>query len=278
MVDFVKALFKHFAACNSSQKSSSLAYYTVFSILPMIMISVSILGLLFGEQAVQNVIFDELKSVIGSGAANQVQSLIAQQHTNHHSVITAIIGFVTLALSASGMLSQIHTSFNSIWEVDVSSKNSILLYVLTHLKSFLLLIILCLIMFASVLLSTFLAHYSSGLQMNVWLIHISEHLLTLLILCLVFSLMYKYLGDAMIPWKAALAGGFFTAILFLVGKVIIAMYIAHSHTATMFGTASFIVLILLWGYYISQIIFLGASFVFVVCKHLNYHINPIGKE
>ena len=116
MKSFFKNLFQHFAKCNSTEKGSSLAYYAVFSLFPMIMIIVSLLGMFFGEQAVKGEIFIHLQNIIGDAAAMQIENLIRNQHIDHRNILTTIIGFATLAISASGMLIQIHSSFNSIWQ------------------------------------------------------------------------------------------------------------------------------------------------------------------
>lgn len=269
----IKELFQHFGNCNSSQKGSSLAYYAVFSIFPILMLIISVMGIIWGEQAVKNEIFMQLKEYIGSDSATQIQNILKKQHVNHKSFLTASIGIFTLVLGASGMLSQIHTSFNDIWGISTKDKNGIVLYVLTHLKSLIILIVLFFIMFASVSLNSYLVHVSGALHVNLKLAWLYEHLISFVILCISFGIMFKYLGDAVVHWKPALLGGFFTALLFVVGKTGISMYIGHSHVSTTFGTASSVALILLWVYYISQIIFLGASFVYVIGEKMGYKIT-----
>lgn len=273
MISFFKNLFQHFASCNTTEKGSSLAYYAVFSLFPMIIIIVSLLGILFGEQAVKGEILTQLQSFIGSEAALQIQDLIKNQHLNHKNILTTVLGFATLALSASGMLIQIYSSFNRIWDVKVENRSGILQYILSHIKSLLVLIILFFIMFSSTALNTFLVKFSEHLHVDYRFAYLYEHLVSLLILSFSFSIMFKFLGDAKIKWGPALAGGLFTAIFFVIGKTGIGFYIGHSHITTTFGTASTIVLLLLWVYYTSQIIFLGASFVYVVSSRLGYSIQ-----
>ena len=108
MIRFVKDIFNHFFDSNTFQKGASLAYYAVFSILPIIIIIISLLGFFWGKQAVSGEIYIQLKDVLGNDASMQIQNIIKNKHTNHKSVLTSIIGFATLAFSASGMFSQIH--------------------------------------------------------------------------------------------------------------------------------------------------------------------------
>lgn len=274
MIQLVKNVFSHFFNSNTFQKGASLAYYAVFSFLPMIIIITSLLGLFFGKQAVSGEIYTQLKDVLGSDASLQIQHFIKNQHTQYNSVLTSIIGFVTLAFSASGMFSQIHNSFNSIWNIKAKPKSSILKYLTKHLASFLILIGLFSILLISTVINSFLMEHSTGLHSDYKFLHLYEHLVSFIIISIVFAIMFKFLGDAKVHWKATILGGLFTAVLFIFGKAGIGMYIGHSHISSTFGSASVLALLMLWVYYTSQIIFLGASFVKVISTQLGYEILP----
>lgn len=155
MIRFLKELFKHFFNNDTFQKGASLAYYAVFSFLPIIIIVTSFLGILFGKQAISGELYMQLKSILGNEAAIQIQDIIKNQHTDHNNIITTIIGFITLALSASGMFSQIHSSFNSIWNIKAKPKNSIVRYFTKHFFSFLILIALFFIILMSTSINSF---------------------------------------------------------------------------------------------------------------------------
>ncbi len=269
-----KATFNHFFNSNTFQKGASLAYYAVFSLLPMIIIITSLLGLFFGKEAVSGEIYTQLKDILGADASLQIQDIIKHQHRQHNSVITTIIGFVTLLFSAAGMFNQIHNSFNSIWNIKEKPKNSILKYLTKHLTSVAILMLLFFIILTSTTINSFLITYSTKLHHDYKLIYLYEHLSSFIILSIVFTLMFRFLGDAKIYWKATVLGGLFTATLFIIGKIAIAIYIGHSHIASTFGSASVLVLIMLWVYYTSQIIFLGASFIQSVSIKLGTEIIP----
>ncbi|WP_196893074.1 YihY/virulence factor BrkB family protein [Aureivirga marina] len=274
MIKLFKDVFKHFFKNNTFQKGAALAYYSVFSLIPMIMIISSVLGIFFGKEAVSGEIHDQLKSTLGDQASLQIQNFIRNQKTSHNSIWTAIIGFITLAFSASGLFSQLHKAFNSIWSLQSKPKNSILNYFILHFGSIVILIGLFSIIILSTFISSFLTSNISSLNFNYRGLFIYEHITSLFVLIIIFSIMFKYLGDAIIHWKPVIYGGIFTAFLFMIGKIGIGVYVGHSHISSTFGTASVLALIMIWVYYTSQIIFLGAAFVEVLSKRMGYQIEP----
>ena len=274
MLLFLKSVFTHFFNSNTFQKGAALAYYAVFSIFPIIIISVSILGILFGKQAVSGEIFEQLRSVLGVDAANQIQSIIKHQHVNYNSVLTTVLGFATLILSASGMFSQIHNAFNDLWNIKAKPKNSVLHYFAKHVSSFLLLITIFFVLFVSTSISTLLIKHSEYIHTSYKLSFLYEHAFSFVIISILFAMMFKFLGDAKVHWKPALISGIFTGILFLFGKIGIGTYLGRSHLSSTYGSASILALIMLWVYYLSQIIFLGASFLKVLSERMHLDIKP----
>lgn len=272
MLKFTKEVFNHFLNSNTFQKGASLAYYAVFSLLPMIIIITSVLGLFYGKQAVSGEVYTKLKDFLGSDASLQIQNIIKNQHTNHNSILTTIIGFSTLTLSASGMLSQFHNSFNSIWNIKPKPKTGILEYLSKHFVSILILIGFILIILISTVINSFLLKYADSLLNDYKLVYIYEHLISFVVLGFIFAIMFKFLSDAKVHWKATILGGVFTSFLFIIGKTGIGMYIGHSHLSSTFGSASVLALLMLWVYYTSQIIFLGASFVKIISSRLGFKI------
>ena len=210
--------------------------------------------------------------MFGNDASIQIQEIIKNHHTNHNSITTTIIGFVILIFSALGMFTQIHDSFNSIWNVNVKSKSSIIKYFSKYLVSLFLLISLFFIIFISTIISSLLITYSQNLHVDYNFLYIYEHFLSFAIMSIVFTIMFKFLGDAQLHWKVTFIGGLITSLLFIFGKVVIAWYIGYSHLSSTFGSAMFLVLLLLWIYYTSQILFLGASFVKVISSRFGYEI------
>lgn len=274
MFIFFKSVFNHFFNSNTFQKGAALAYYAVFSIFPIIIIVISILGIVFGKQAVSGEVFIQLKDVLGNDAAIQIEDIIKHQHVNHNSVLTTVLGFFTLVLSASGMFSQVHNAFNNIWNIKAKPKNSIIRYFTKHLTSFTLLMLLFLILIVSTSANTLLIKHAKNLHDDYKMTFVYEHISSFVIISVLFAIMFKFLGDAKVNWKPAILSGLFTAFLFVLGKVGIAMIIGKSHLSTTFGSASILALIMLWVYYTSQIIFLGASFLKILSEKMSLPIEP----
>ncbi len=261
MFSFLKEVVNHFLQSNTFQKGAALAYYSVFSFIPIMVILVSVAELAFHDLAVDGEIVKGLSDNIGPQAANQIETIIKNQHTYHDSITTSILGFITLLLGASGMFAQIHNAFNAIWEVEPKKQNGLIKYLYKRLSALSVLTILFIIIVLSVTIQSFLIHHADSLSKAsiqwIWV----EHIFSFLALAIVFSAMFKFLSDAKISWKTALIGGCFTAILFAFGKILISHHIANSSSSSAYGAASVLVVIMLWVYYTSQIIFLGASVI-----------------
>ena len=271
---FIKEVFNHFFDSNTFQQGAALAYYFVFSLIPMIIIITSLLGLFFGDYAVSGEVYAQLKDILGGDGAKQIESIIKNHHTIHSSGLTTIVGLFTLIFSASGMFSQIHNSFNSIWNIKEKPMSSIVKYILKHIVSFFIMIGSFFIILISTIISSFIIKHSNNFHGDYNFIYVYEHFLSLAVMSVVFALMFKFLGDTVIAFKAIVIGSIITSLLFIFGKFCISLYIGHSNISSTFGSASILALLMLWVYYTTQIIFLGASFVYVISKRLGYEIQP----
>ena len=271
---FIIEVSKHFFNSDTFHKGASLAYYAVFSFIPTIIIILSVFGLFFGEQAVSGELFLQLKDKFGNEAANQIQDIIKNHHLNHNNIITAIIGFTGLALNASVMFTHIRDSLNRIWSIKAKPKNSIINFFSEYLVSFLTLIASFFIIIISILINSFIIKHSKNFHIDYKYSYLYEHFFSFIVLSIVFALMFGFIGDAKINWKATLFGGIVTSLLFCFGKTGIAMYIGQSHISTTFGSASVLALLMLWVYYTSQIIFLGASLVVIISNRIGHEILP----
>ncbi|MDA9774623.1 YihY/virulence factor BrkB family protein, partial [Saprospiraceae bacterium] len=249
MIKFFKDIFHQFSIGNTFQQGAALAYYMVFSFLPMIIIVTSVLGLFFGEDAVSGEIYYQLKGLLGDAPALQIQNIVKTQHVNHNSIWTAIIGFVTLGFSATNMLNQLHIAFNNIWGIKPNPKNGIWDYLSKHFISFVILITLFFILLVSTSINSFLVAHSDTLPTVSQSLNIVEHLISCILISILFFLMFKFFGDAIIYWKAALVGGIFTSFLFIFGKIGIVYYLSLGNISTAFGSASVLALIMVWVYY-----------------------------
>ena len=274
MIKLIKDSFTHFLDSDPFQEGAALAYYSIFSLVPVIIIIISILDLFFSKQMVSGEVFGLFKNFLGEDAATQIQNTIKDQNTNHNSVLTTIIGFVTLAFAASGILSQIHDSFNRIWNLNAKVKNNIFSYASKHMMSLFLLITFLFFIFLTIGLNSFLVKHYDSIHIDYNYLVIVEHVISFVVASVIFTIMFKTLGDAKLNLKPAMFGGLITSFLFFVGKVSIGLYLGYTNPTSIFGSSSYIGIFMLWVYYISQTIFIGASFVKIISDRLGFKIVP----
>ena len=272
MIKLIKDSFAHFLDSNPFQEGAALAYYSIFSLVPIIIIIISILDLFFSKQMVSGEVFSLFKNFLGEDAATQIQNTIKDQNTNHNSVVTTIIGFVTLAFGSSGVLSQIHDSFNRIWNLNAKVKNNIFSYASKHLMSFVLLTVFLFFIFLTTCLNSFLVKHYNSIHIDYNYLVVVEHIISFVVASIIFTIMFKTLGDVKLNLKPAIFGGLITSFLFFVGKVSVGLYLGYTNPTSNFGASSFLGLFMLWVYYISQTIFIGASFVKVISERLGVEI------
>lgn len=276
---YIKQVFKEFSADNILKYSASLAYYTVFSIAPLLVIVSALLGFFLGKEAMEGQIYYQLNHLVGNLAALQIQDIIKNIHLNSNNYIASVISIIILFIGATSIFGEIQDSLNKIWGLRIKTKRVWWKLILTRVLSFSLIISIGIIMIISVLLNTlvnafgkiisnYLENYSS------YFIEITEAVLSFFITGFLFSLIFKILPDAKIRWKDVLLGGFVTAIFFTIGKIGIGFYLGKSNLTTLYGAAGSIIIFMLWVYYSSIILYLGAEFTKVQAKLYGGNIIP----
>ena len=274
MIKLIKDSFTHFLDSDPFQEGAALEYYAMFSLIPVIIIIISILDIFFSQQAVTGEVFNLFKNLLGHDAAVQIQNTIKDQHSNHNSIMTSMIGFITLAFASSGILSQIHDSFNRIWNLKAKVKNNIFSYASKHMMSLFLLITFLFFIFLTTGLNSFLVKHYDSIHIDYNYLVIVEHVISFVVASVIFTIMFKTLGDVKLNLKPAIFGGLITSFLFFVGKISIGLYIGYTNPTSNFGASSYVGLFMLWVYYISQTIYIGASFVKVISERLGFEIVP----
>lgn len=276
---YLKQVFSEFIEDDVLKYSASLAYYTVFSLAPVLIVIISICGSLFGKEAIQGHIFGQIRGMIGSQAAFQVQEIIKNIHLTGQSVFATIISVIILLIGATGIFGEVQDSLNKIWGLRLKKRKIWWKLILNRLLSFSLIISIGFVMMVSLLLNAlvsafgnFLARYFS--EFSVIFIQITDSVLTFVITTFLFSLMFKVLPDAKIKWKDVFIGGLITAVFFTLGKLAIGYYLGSSNIATIYGAAGSIMIIMVWVYYSSIILYLGAEFTKVYAKLHGGKIYP----
>ena len=276
---YIKQVFKEFSADNIFKYSASLAYYTVFSIAPLLVIITSLSGIFFGQDAIKGEVYGQLNKLIGDVAAVQIQDTIKNIHLTGNNFFATVISIIILLIGATSIFGEAQDSINKIWGLRVKTKRIWWKLILTRLLSFSLIVSICFIMIASLILNVIVASFGDFLDryihnFNVYFIEITDALLSFLVSTFLFSLVFKILPDAKIRWKDVLFGGFITALFFTLGRLAIGFYLGKSNFTTLYGAAGSIVIVMVWVYYSSVILYLGAEFTKVHANLYGRKIEP----
>jgi membrane protein len=259
--------------------SASLAYYTIFSMGPMLVVVIFLINLFLGRQAAEGTIYEEAKGLVGDQAAIQIQEIIRNAALSGANNLAAIIGFATLLIGATTVFSEIQDSINSIWKLKVKAKKGWLRMLINRLRSFSLVISLGFILLVSLAFNTLVEGFMDRLQelfprRSVNIIYIVNLLLTLFIISTLFAIIFKVLPDAIIRWRDVAVGAFFTALLFMIGKFGITFYINNSDVGSTYGAAGSLAVLFVWVYFSSMILYFGAEFTKAYAVKYGAEIRP----
>lgn len=245
--------------------SASLAYYTVFSIGPILVLMISLAGVFLGEDAIQGKVFTELRSLVGNSVALQVQSIIKSLSLSGKSNLALIISVITLLIASTTVFGDIQNSINNIWHVRPKVKKGWLKLIKDRLLSSSLVIGLGFLLVVTLIINGIVIALTDRVQVYisadfVEIFSYVNFLITFGLIFLMFCIVFKVLPDVNIKWRTVRTGALFTAVLFVIGHYLIGLYIGSSDTEGTYGTASAIVVILLWVYYTSAILYFGAVY------------------
>jgi membrane protein len=258
---------------------AALAYYTVFSLAPLLIITIGIAGLVFGAEAAQGQIFDQLRGLLGEASSKAMQEIVQSASAEPKTgVVATVIGFVTLLFGASGVFGQLQASLNIIWGVQPKPDRGILGIIRDRTLSFGFILVLGFLLLVSLLLTAAIAFVGKQFGAMVpgmeALIQLLNSVLSLAVITLLFAMMFKILPDAKIAWRDVWIGAFITALLFTIGKFALGFYLGRSGVASSYGAAGSLIVLLLWVYYSSQIVFFGAEFAQVYANRFGSRVTP----
>lgn len=258
---------------------AALAYYTAFSLAPLLILSIALAGFVFGQEAARGQIFDQMRMLIGDEGARAMEDMVQNANAKPATgLVAAIVGVATLLVGASGIFGQLQTSLNIIWGVEVKPGRGIMGMVRDRFLSFGFILVVCFLLLVSLLLSagiTFVATWIGGVAVGTEILaHAANALLSIGIITLLFALMFKYLPDAEVAWRDVWVGAFLTACLFALGKFALGLYLGASTVSSSFGAAGSLIVLLVWVYYSAQIMFFGAEFTQVYANRFGTHVRP----
>jgi len=273
------ASFNGFTNDRGLKLSASLAYYTVFSLAPMLILIISLTSFFYGKDAIEGQVFSQLKAFVGDTAAAQIQDVIKNLQLSGKTNIALIAGIVTLVVGATGIFLEIQDSINIIWRVKAKPKRGWVKMLKNRFLSFSLIISLGFLLMVSLIINGIIVALQTKLQyyfpdITILVVNGLNILVTFLVISFLFAIIFKFLPDVKISWKDVRTGAFFTAILFMIGRYAIGLYIESSGTTSVYGAAGSIIIILLWIYYTSAILYFGAEFTQVYAEQSGSRIEP----
>jgi membrane protein len=257
--------------------SAALAYYTIFSLAPLLVIAIAIAGIAFGVKAAQGEITGQIQGLIGVDGAKAVQTMIESAHKPAQSAIASVIGVLALLVGASGVFSEMQDALNGIWHVSPDDKSGIWNLAKARFLTFGMVLGIGFLLLVSLLLSAALAavaKYVEGiLPVPAVFLHSVDFLFSLVFITVLFAMIFKLLPNVQIAWSDVWVGAALTSVLFTVGKFIIGFYIGKSVSASAYGAAGSLVIVVAWIYYSALLLYFGAEFTRVYAKKLGSHCD-----
>lgn len=258
---------------------AALAYYTVFAIAPLFVIALAIAGFCFGEQAASRELFNQVNLLLGKQGGQTVQDMVMAADRNRHGTWATTMATITLIVAAVGMFAQLQSSLNLLWGVQTLPGSTVRNFLRHRLLSFamvvgsgFLLLVSLVINAALSALGNFFGHYLSGKDV---ILEIANSLVSLSVITVLFTMIFKVLPDVKIAWRDVWLGGLVTALLFNGGKFLIGLYIAKSSMTSVYGAVGSMVIILVWVYYSSLILFFGAQLTRVYAGRFGVKPEPV---
>jgi len=251
---------------NAPRLGASLAFYTLLSLAPLLLVVISIVGLVFGHTAAERDILHEVERVVGKAGANATRAFFEGSRNTTHGIIATVAGLITLMFSASGVLIELRDALNTIWEVKTPTASGfgmVTSFIKQRLFSFAIVLSIGFLLIVSLVISTwisalgtFSASFFPGEQA---ILHVVNSLISFIVISALFGAIYKIMPDVRIEWRDVVFGGAATSLLFTIGKLVLGLYLGRASYASTYGAAASIVLLIMWVYYSAQIFFFGAE-------------------
>jgi membrane protein len=262
---------------------AALAYYTIFSLAPLLVIVIAIAALVFGQEAAQGKIVTEIQGVVGEASAQAIQTMIDKAQAPAAGIVATVLSLITLLLGATGVVNELKDSLNTVWKVQAPDLGlwgtvKARLVSLGFILGIGFLLLVSLVVSAALsALNNFMGHLVS----SPWLIYFWQgvnFLVSLGVITVLFAMLYRFLPDTEIPWRDVWVGAGMTALLFVISKSLIGLYLGRSSIGSAYGTAGSLVLILVWVYYSSLVLLFGAEFTAVYAHRYGSRATAQGAE
>jgi membrane protein len=254
---------------------AAIAFYTVFSLAPLVIIVIAVAGFFWGREAVQGQLFDQINALVGADGAKAVESVVQGAQEPTQGIVATVISIVVLAVGATTVFAELQSALDRIWKVDLRKQSGIWNMIRARLLSFGLVLTLAFLLIISLMVSAVLAALGgwAGGIMPGWeaLLQVANVVVTLAILTLLFAMIFRFLPKASVAWHDVWTGAFVTAVLFEIGKFLIGLYVGKASVASSYAAAGSLVVVLIWVYYAAQVFLLGAEFTWVYANAHGSH-------
>jgi membrane protein len=278
ILDLLKETFAEWSKDKASRLAAALAYYTVFSLAPLLVIVIAIAGSVFGEEAARGEIVGQIQGLVGRDGAEVIQTTIENANKPAVGTIASVISVAVLFFGASGVFAELQDALNTVWEVQPKPGRGIINIIRSRFLSFTMVLGIGFLLLVSLVLSAaltalinFFGHVLPGIDF-IW--QIVNFILSFVVTTLVFGLIYKVLPDVKIAWSDVWIGAIITSLLFSIGRFVLGLYLGNSSFGSTYGAAGSLVIILAWVYYAAQILFFGAEFTQVYARRYGSQIVP----
>jgi membrane protein len=284
--NLLKLTYQGWKEDNASRLSAALAYYTIFSLAPLLVIVIAITGLFWEQEAVQSQVMNQIESLVGAEGRTFVSNVLTSASNPAEGITATIVGIITLLFGALGVFNELHNSLNIIWEVEEEETKGFLQtikkVIFARFLSFTMILGIGFLLLVSLVVSAGLSAVQETIGNAIPLSEVIWQIVNLVVsigvITILFALIYKFLPDAEIAWRDVWLGAFVTSLLFSLGKTLIGIYLGNSAVASSFGAAGSLVLLLVWIYYSAQILFFGAEFTQVYANNHGSKIIPEREE
>ena len=279
--DLLAETYNEWSDAEAARMGAALAYYTMLSLAPLLILIIGIASLIWDAQAVSGELARQLESFVGRQAAETIQALIKNSTIKGGGIAASVIGFLTLALGATSIVAELRSSMNALWKI--KEHGGLLSLLRQRSYAFVVIVIAGLLLLASILVSAILAamgsFFGTLLPVPEFALQAINFLVSLFFITAVFATLFKTLPKVVLQWQDVLLGATFTAVLFTLAKTVIGIYLGKAGFSSTFGAAGSLVIILVWVYYSAQLFFFGAEFTRVYAKrygsrHKGRHAAP----
>ncbi|MBD2306837.1 YihY/virulence factor BrkB family protein [Chroococcidiopsis sp. FACHB-1243] len=278
IISLLRETFTEWNEDKASRLAAALAYYTVFSLAPMLIIAIAIAGAVFGEEAARGEIVTQIQGLVGRDGAKFIETAIEGASKPQAGTIASLISIAVLLFGASGLFAQLQDSLNTIWEVQPKPGRGLIGILRDRFLSFTMVLGVGFLLLVSLVLSAGLSglvNFLGSLLPGIGaLLQLANFVLSFAVTTLLFGLIYKVLPDVKIAWSDVWSGAIVTSLLFSIGRFALGLYLGNSSFGSTYGAAGSVVIILVWVYYAAQILFFGAEFTQVYARRYGSRIVP----